>query len=65
MNDLLAQRLEELNRLMATLDADSEVVRRDNPKLAWKLDVMSWKVSNAVSEIHEVWEEDAESESEM
>jgi hypothetical protein len=57
MDETLSDRLRDINTLLCQLDTDAEKVRKSNPALAWKL-------SNAVSEMHEEWEADADRKAE-
>jgi hypothetical protein len=56
MDELLLNAFRDLNTLLCRMNEESESLSKSNPDLAWKLDVIGWKVSNAISEIHEEWE---------
>lgn len=58
MNDLVADRMKTLQGLLKQLMSDSENLWSSDPALARRVDVMHWKLSDAVSEMHEQWEED-------
>jgi hypothetical protein len=64
MDDLLKTRLQQLEDLMNQVDEDSQAIRKSDLDLSWRLMVVHSKLSNAVSEMHEAWEEEDENRAE-